>query len=67
MVHCAARRRGACTQYDRAARGRQGEDHRRARLARRRQVQVRLCALAVMPPQVDRQYTRLWAVLKSGR
>ncbi|PPT88502.1 hypothetical protein XthCFBP4691_14180 [Xanthomonas theicola] len=44
-----------------------GEDHRRARLARRRQVQVRLCALAVMPPQVDRQYTRLWAVLKSGR
>ncbi|QDI03066.1 extracellular solute-binding protein [Xanthomonas cerealis pv. cerealis] len=31
------------------------------------QVQAKLFALAVMPPEVDRQYTRLWTELKTGR
>ncbi|MBN6148911.1 polyamine ABC transporter substrate-binding protein [Xanthomonas sp. AmX2] len=31
------------------------------------EVQAKLFALAVMPPAVDRQYTRLWTELKTGR
>ncbi len=31
------------------------------------EVQAKLFALAVMPPEVDRQYTRLWTELKTGR